>query len=138
MISIRYVKKFCRDDINTIENYDKAINDNTQTWDCHHRDEVKILPSGIKVIRSKQDLIENGRYYNCPANELIFLTPSEHRRLHQSGKPKSDEHRKKIAEAQKGHTGYWTGKKRGPFSAETKAKMSEARKTYLAQRRLYK
>ena len=39
MISENQVKKYCREDISLIENYDKAINDKTQTWDCHHRKE---------------------------------------------------------------------------------------------------
>lgn len=82
MICIQTIKKFCKEDPSMIENYDKAIADNTQTWHCHHRDEIRTLPSGIKVYRSKQELIENGRYYNCPANELIFLTNAEHIKLH--------------------------------------------------------
>ena len=67
--------RYCCEDLSLIENYEKAINDTTQTWHCHHcletdsfltRDELK-----------KQDL-----YYNRPASELIFLTPSEHHSLH--------------------------------------------------------
>lgn len=82
MINEKNAKRFCNEDISLIENYDKATVDNTQTWHCHHRDEIKVLPSGMTVLRSRQELKENGRYYNCPANELIFLTQSEHRRLH--------------------------------------------------------
>lgn len=82
MINELYANKFCKEDIRLIENYDMAINDNSQTWECHHRDEIRFLPSGMVVIRSKKELIENNRYYNCPANELIFLTKSEHSRLH--------------------------------------------------------
>lgn len=87
MISIRHVKEYCKEDITLIENYDKAIADTTQTWVCHHRDEVKVLPSGIKVIRTIEELKENGRYYGCPANELIFLTKSEHNTVHNKGIP---------------------------------------------------
>ena len=101
MINSR-VKRYCKEDISLIENYDKAINDTTQTWHCHHRDEVKILPSGMKVIRSYKDLKENGRYYGRPANELIFLTKSEHRRLHKNGAVHSEETRKKMSESHKG------------------------------------
>lgn len=89
MICLKSVKKFCKGDYTKIENYEQAINDTTQTWHCHHRDEVKTLPSGMIVYRSKDELIENGRYYGCPANELIFLTRSEHRRLHTIGVPVS-------------------------------------------------
>lgn len=35
MICIYTVKKFCKEDPSMIENYDKAIADKTQTWDCH-------------------------------------------------------------------------------------------------------
>ena len=107
MISEYYAKAFCRDDISLIENYDKAIADDTQTWHCHHRRET---------IFSKPDLIEIGEYYNRPACELIFLTKSEHIRLHKigennpnfgkpawnNGKHLSAETRKKISEARKG------------------------------------
>ena len=119
MINEKYAKKFCNEDISKIENYDKAVNDTTQTWHCHHRDEVKVLPSGMTVLCSRQDLIDNDRYYNCPANELIFLTKSEHHKLH--GTYKTTDHRRKIGEANKGKTGYH-------HSEETRRKMSESNK----------
>lgn len=84
MINIRKVKGYCKDDISLIENYDKAIADTTQTWVCHHRDEVKTLPSGIVVLRTVEELEEIGRYWHCPANELIFMIRGEHSRLHSS------------------------------------------------------
>lgn len=119
MIEICRVYAYCKDDdLSLIENYDKAIADTTQTWICHHRDEVKILPSGIKVYRSVEELIENGRYYHCPANELIFLTKADHNKVHCLGKPLSDEHRRKLSEAGKGRK----------FTEESKRKMSEAKK----------
>lgn len=94
MIYERRAKLYCKEDISLIENYDKAINDKSQTWHCHHRDEVKVLPSGMKVYRSKEELMESGRYYHCPANELIFLTYKEHNAIHK-GNPKlcSKEHK---------------------------------------------
>ena len=122
MICEANVRKYCKEDISLIENYEKAMNDKTQTWDCHHRDEVKILPSGIKVICTKEELIENDRYYNCPANELIFLTKSEHSLLHKigrahKGKKYSSEHKRKISAAHKGRK----------HNGESKRKMSENR-----------
>lgn len=102
MISIVNVKKFCKEDPSKIENYDKAIADETQTWHCHHRDEVKVLPSGIMVIRSVEELIENCRYFNCPANELIFLTPAEHSKLHKLHNAISEETKMKISKSNKG------------------------------------
>ena len=98
MFSNTTVKRYCKDDISLIENYEQAKNDKTQIWICHHRDEVKTLPSGIKVVRSAKELKENGRYYGCPANELIFLTLSEHSSLHAKvlkRKPLSEETKRK-------------------------------------------
>lgn len=86
----RRAKSYCKDDISLIENYDKAIADTTQIWECHHRDEIKVLPSGITVLRNKEDLIAEDRYYDCPANELIFLTKKEHVRIHLSCKEIQD------------------------------------------------
>ena len=121
MISESNAHKYCRDDISKIENYDKAIADNSQLWDCHHRDEVKVLPSGMTVLRSRQYLIDNCRYYDCPANELIFLTHAEHQILHNKGMHHSDETRKKISESQK-------GKKGSHHSKDTRKKISESMK----------
>ena len=123
MISKRSAKAFCRDDISQIENYDKAIADTTQVWHCHHRRET---------IFSRKDLIEIGEYYNRPACELIFVTKSEHTRLHKigennpnfgkpawnNGKHLSEETRKKMSEALKGKR----------LSEEHKRKLSEAHK----------
>ena len=133
MINENHAKSFCREDLSLIENYDKAIADDTQTWHCHHRRET---------IFSKSDLIEIGEYYNRPACELIFLTPFEHIRLHQLGKNVSEETRKKMSESRKGENHPMFGKHlstehrknlsealKGKYlSAETRKKMSEAHK----------
>ena len=123
MISKRSAKAFCKDDISLIENYDKAIADKTQVWQCHHRRET---------IFSKKDLIEIGEYYNRPACELIFLTPFEHNSLHHLGKPScmkgkhhSAETLKKLSEKKKGKNNPFFGKH---HSAETRKKMSESNK----------
>lgn len=78
-------RKYCREPIELIENYDSAVSDNDEVWELHHRDEIRNLPSGMIVRRSKKDLIEAGRYFDCPANELIFLKRSEHHTLHKKG-----------------------------------------------------
>ena len=114
MICERTIKKFCKDDISLIENYDKAIADTTQVWHCHHRRET---------IYSRSGLIEIGEYYNRPACELIFLTKSEHMRLHKLGKQPSEESRKKMSEAHKGKPSGMNGKH---HSAETCNKISDA------------
>ena len=133
MIDKKRAIKYCKDDISLIENYDKAIADDTQTWHCHHRRET---------IYSAKELIEICEYYNRPACELIFLTKTEHTRLHQLGKHHSEETRKKISESNKGENNPMFGKhhsaetrkklseslKGGTFSEETRKKLSEAHK----------
>ena len=129
MINENNAKNFCKEDISKIENYEQAIKDTAHIWDCHHRDEVRILPSGIKVYRSVEELIENGRYYNCPANELIFLTHTEHTRLHKKGKQFTAEHRKKMSESHKGKRKGITSPMKGKkFTEEHKSKISESLK----------
>ena len=125
MINEYYAKKFCKDDISKIENYEKAIADTTQTWHLHHRLELTL--DGEFALTATQ-LKMHDMYYNRPYYELIFLTPSEHRRLHTKGRPSpmkgrtlSEETRLKMSESHK-------GKKRVPFSDETLRKMSEAAK----------
>lgn len=79
----RDAQRYCCEDLSNVENYELAKNDPTPNkWCIHHRDECKVLPSGMIALRSAQDLIECGRYLNCPANELIFMTASEHWKLH--------------------------------------------------------
>ena len=76
MICEKTVKQFCNEDISLIENYQEAINDNTQTWHCHHRLE-------IELDKSENELTNMNLYYNRPASELIFLTKRDHMSLHQ-------------------------------------------------------
>ena len=122
MINKQSAKAYCKDDISLIENYENAINDKTQTWHCHHRRET---------IFSRKDLIEICEYYNRPAYELIFLTKSEHNRLHKSGKHHSAESCNKMSEAKKGDKNPRFGKpawNNGKHhSAESLKKMSEAK-----------
>ena len=97
MINEEYAKTYCCEDLRLIENYELAINDHTQTWECHHRREI--FPCGRF---SRDDLKKFGLYYNRPASELIFLTPTAHRQLHKKGVQLSEEHKKAIGEAHKG------------------------------------
>ena len=133
MINEYYAKKFCCEDISLIENYDKAIADTTQTWECHHRGEI--LPCGRF---SRDDLKKFGLYFNRPAAELIFLTPTAHRQLHYKGIPLSEATKKAISEARKGVTLSEATKKaisealkgvsRGPMSDAHKKAISDALK----------
>ena len=113
MINEKSAKAYCCDDLSLIENYDKAVADTTQTWDCHHR--VEILPCGRF---STDDLIKFGLYWKRPASELIFLTKTEHNRLHKTGVLRSDATKKAISDAKKGI----------PLSEAHKKAISEAHK----------
>lgn len=123
MISETRAKSFCREDISLIENYQEAIDDKETMWHCHHRDEIRFLPSGMIALRSKQELIENGRYYSCPANELIFMRSKEHRALHSHHQKCSDETKEKLRKFNLGKTSPRKGVK---LSEETKAKLRAA------------
>ena len=121
MINERAVRRFCKEDISKIKNYDLAIADTTQTWDCHHMTETWWNSS-------KKELIENECYYNRKACELIFLTHAEHISLHMKGKkrkPFTEETRRKMSESHKGQLSWNIGKH---HSDETRRKMSEAKK----------
>ena len=135
MIDTYRAKKFCKEDLSKIENYDKAISDDTQTWHCHHRTE-------IWWNCTKKDLIDNECYYGRKACELIFLTPAEHKSLHSKGKIVSEETKQKMSKAQKGKPRSKESiKKRSEtvkgrhLSEETKKKISDSRKKYLAKKR---
>lgn len=85
----RRAKSFCCEDISLIENYELAANSN-KWWDCHHKNEIILN-------KSPKELIEMGLYYNRPASELIFLTHSEHMKIHKTGRVVSEETKKKIS-----------------------------------------
>lgn len=119
MINEQNVKQYCIEgQIHLIENYDLAINDENRMWDCHHRKETD-------ENKSRQELIEQGLYWNRPADELIFLTQKEHRCLHYKGQHLSEETKKKISDANRGKPASNKGK---PCSDETKQKLSESLK----------
>ena len=118
MINEKQAKIFCKEDISKIENYEAAMNDSTQTWHCHHRTEIWWNCSA-------KDLIENECYYHRKACELIFLTPSEHHKLHNKGKHHSEETRRKISESTKGRSTWIKGK---TISEEYRKKISESMK----------
>lgn len=148
-INIENIRRFCKEDISKIENYDKAISDETQTWHCHHRLEIQ-----GNIILSYKDLIKENLYYHRPACELIFLTHSEHNHLHNTNRSEKTRKRlsvvntsKKLSEETKlkiktNHSDYWKGRHHTEeakeknrlahlgkkASEETRAKMREAHK----------
>lgn len=135
MINIIDAQKYCKEDISKIKNYDKAISDDTQTWECHHMTETWWNCS-------RQDLIDNECYYGRKACELIFLTKEEHTRLHHKGKKHSTETRRKMSVSHKGkvisketrknmsksHKGKPSNHKNKPVSVESRRKISESLK----------
>lgn len=126
-----YYKQYCKD-FENIENYDKALADNFKGWDCHHRLQTHTSDGERRLVNiSAAELKALDMYYNRPAEELIFLTESEHYLLHPSmlGKHHSEEAKKKIGKASKKRN---TGEKNPMYgkchSAESRRKMSEAAK----------
>ena len=121
--NIKILEKYCAD-YTQIENYDKALSSPLK-YDLHHRLE-------ISENKSSKDLIEENIYYDRPAAELIFLEQGEHQRLHNRGdknpmfgKNLSAETKQKMSEAKKG---------KHP-SAESRQKMSETKKGKLGPNR---
>lgn len=100
--------------IEKIENYELAKADNFKNWVIHHRLETHDSSGNLrKVELTSNELIALDMYFYRPENELIFLTKSEHRALHNSvekkGKPSYNKGKKmpndfgeKISKAKKG------------------------------------
>ena len=121
MINEKFARKYCRDDLSKIENYEKAIADTTQVWDLHHRLELTL---DGEFALSREQLKMHDMYYNRPYYELIFLTHAEHRRLHSINM--SDETRRKMSESHKGMSAWNKGKQCKPITEEHARKMHEA------------
>mgnify|MGYP003301959518 CR=1 FL=1 len=92
-------KGYCNEDISLIENYEKAKADNFKGWCCHHRLETHTPDGELRDADvTAQKLIDEGLYYNRPANELIFMRKEEHLSLHKKGKPKNKKANKMFTE----------------------------------------
>ena len=84
ILILENAQKYCCEDISNIENYQDAIN-SPETYDIHHRLETEDeFGNRLSVSKTYKDLIKEGKYYNVPAKELIFLSHSEHQKLHLS------------------------------------------------------
>ncbi len=116
----RKFERYC-DDIENVENYEKAKADDFKGWACHHR--LELVATGGVCDVCRQGLIDWNVYWHRPADELIFLTTKEHTLLHKpnKGNHHSEETKKKISGALK-------GKKLGPCSEETRKRLSEVNK----------
>lgn len=122
---MRDYKRLCKD-IENVENYEKAAADNFKNWVLHHRLQTWTSDGERRLVDiSAAELKALDMYYNRPANELIFMSASEHTSLHSKGKPKSEATRNKLSTANKGKPGPNKGK---VTSEETKKKQSEAKK----------
>lgn len=121
----RKLKRYC-EDIENIENYEKAKKDNFKGWDCHHRLGTHTSGGERRLVDiSPEELKALGMYYHRPASELIFLTRSEHKRLHQEGKPAPYKGKHHSAETKKKMSDSMTGKH---HSEEVKKRISAAMK----------
>lgn len=125
---MRDYKLYC-DNIENVENYDKANADGFKGWECHHRLETHNSDGERRLVNiTLEELIALDMRYNRPPEELIFLTKSEHCKLHHignknmKGKHHSEEARKKISDSMKGERNPMKGKH---LSEETKQKMAE-------------
>lgn len=129
MINEKSVQQYCCEDISKIYGYKEAIADKEKMWECHHC---------LGLVYSIDELIEMGLYYNQPAERLMFVTTSEHKKLHLITNPQelerlrtmfqghkhTPESKQKVSQALKGRVSPNKGKK---ASEETRKKMSEAR-----------
>ena len=112
------IAQYCKDYKN-IENYEAAKKDNFVGWCCHHRLQTWTSDGERRAADiTASELKALGLYWNRPADELIFLTTSEHAILHQKGKHRSEETRNKISESNKGKH----------FSEEHKRNISEGQR----------
>ena len=101
-------KQYCKDYEN-IENYEKALADDFKCWVCHHRLETHTSDGERRLVDiTRKELMALNMYRNRPAEELIFLTTSEHRYLHMKGesnpfygKHHSEENKKHWSEINK-------------------------------------
>lgn len=89
----KILKSICKN-YNLVENYMQARFDKENKWELHHRRETD-------ENKSRQQLIDEGKYYDVEPEELIFLTREEHNKLHHTGKMHSAEARKKISDRTK-------------------------------------
>lgn len=142
-MNYEYYKRYC-DNIENVENYEKAKSDNFVGWECHHRLETHNSDGERRLVDiSHEELKALDMYYNRPAEELIFLTKKEHRSFNKGkpkseemkaklskakkGKPKSEEHKKKLSEALKGNIPWNKG---GHMPDKQRIKMDEVREAY--------
>lgn len=115
------IKRYCKE-YWKIENYEKAINDDSQIWEVHHR--LEIMPFSGKIVGANY-LIKQSMYYDVKPEELIFLTKAEHTKLDRPHNTRSFSGRRHTSESIEKIRNNNKGKKR---SEETKRNISKAKK----------
>lgn len=114
---------YCIDDITKIENYELAKKDNFKGWHIHHRLELTL---NGEFAHTPEELKRMGMYYNRPYFELIFLTKSEHQRIHAQCRSNTTLNKMKLSLSQRtGELNNFYGKH---HTDATKQKISEANK----------
>lgn len=114
-------QQYCKDDISKIENYELAKADNFKGWHIHHRLELTL---DGEFAHTPEDLKRMGMYYNRPYFELIFLTKSEHQRIHAQNRSNSSLNKMKSSlSLRTGELNNFYGKH---HSDDTKQKISKA------------
>ena len=130
MINLNNLISYCRyEEIAQIENYELAVGDETQMYDCHHRLETHYYDrlKGEWIRREtgllSDELKKQGLYFYRPAFELILLPQADHMRLYYKDRPSyrkdyhwSEETRQKFHGSMVEHE----------VSAETREKISKA------------
>lgn len=78
-----------------IENYELAIADEDNCWDCHHK---------LEAFYTHKELIELGRYWDVAPRDLVFLKRKEHYSWPHKGRLNLNnaEARRKNSESNKG------------------------------------
>ena len=125
--SVKKLKRMCKT-YWLIENYQEAVDDTTQLWVIHHRREVQ---DGF-CIWKREELVKIGQYYHLEPNELIFMKKSEHVTLHNNAiDPKT---KKPCCYRDVDRTGEKNPMYGKHLSEETKRKLSDALKGHNFQR----
>ena len=98
MKRITRLRKICKE-IEHVENYNQAAQDDFCGWILHHRLELTLENEHA---HTAEDLIRLNMYYDRPYFELIFLKRSEHTKLHNIAKGKAglyEARKNKISES---------------------------------------
>ena len=79
----RRLRKYYCIKLEEVENYSLAKADSFIKWDIHHKLETHNSDGERRLVDLTADELKAlGVYYNRPASELIFMTRSEHNKLH--------------------------------------------------------